>query len=592
MKVTVMKKANFKSVFSMLALSIVAGSFLVGCSNSEDLSNELTPKEGMGIVSFSIDEKDYETSENVTSTRAAAQSQPEIQDLGDGWQAEVSLVPDTTRRPEQKVATRAIYGNKHYTIRAYQGSTLKGEIKGTFNGTNFTPDAGDPGVMQLPHGNYDFVCFNDKVTANGTTLSVNRADIPNAYYTVERNVLINQDPKQKVAFTSKHAGALVYVSLTFINCEIPTTVTTTVSRTEFDPWMGSTKTFYKKKMTNPADQYQYVLNTATNSIPETMSYDFVANTYSYPTMGQLSKSGNLQAGDTYPNVTSLPGTTDYIAENTIADVYLLPSTDCSKLKLTFTTGELYGKSLAGKSITVPTQKLVERNKQYNLRINLIMENQYLFSDGTFGFLDKNIGKTAIGVVYNLVSRTALALKDVTEYSNRNFMWSYNTSSQESHGAIVNYNQLFTASGDGQVATSTIATQAAQNYTPQLTSKQWIIPDFRQVLNIGSRLGKMANYGKGSRHPYDYRFLIPESASATDFTPSPSSINFPQMDMTRFNAAFTKVGGDPMMGTYWTNTECKDGSEYKQVVVNVGGSRYSISLAPKNSTAKIRPFIQF
>lgn len=585
-----MKKTNLKSAFLILALSIGAGSFLVGCSNSEDLSNELTPKEGMGIVSFSIDEKDYETSGNVTSTRAAAQSQPEIQDLGDGWQAEVSLVPDTTRRPEQKVATRAIYGNKHYTIRAYQGSTLKGEIKGTFNGTNFTPDSGDPGVMQLPHGYYDFVCFNDKVTANGTTLSVNRADIPNAYYTVERNVLINQDPKQKVAFTSKHAGALVHVSLTYINCEIPTTVTTTVSKTEFDPWMGSSKTYYKTKTTNPADQFQYVLNTATNSIPETMSYDFVANTYSYPTMGQLSKSGSLQTDDSYPNAT--PGSTQYIGVNNIADVYLLPSTDCSKFKLTFTTGELYGKSLAGKSITVPTQKLVERNKQYNLRINLIMENQYLFSDGTIGFLDKNIGKTAIGVVYSLVSRIALALKDVTEYSNSNFMWSYNTSSQESSRALVNYNQLFTASTSGQVTTSTIATQAAQNYTPQLTSKQWTIPDFKQVLIIGSTLGKMANYGKGSRAPYDYSFLIPESASATDFTPSPSSINFPQMDMTRFNAAFTRVGGDPMMGRYWTNTECKDGSEYKQVVINVGGSDYSISLAPKNSTAKIRPIISF
>lgn len=589
MKVTIMKKANFKSVFSMLALSIVAGSFLVGCSNSEDLSNELTPKEGMGIVSFSINEKDYEPSENVT-TRATVQSQPEIQDLGDGWQAEVSLVPDTTHRPEQKVATRAIYGNKHYTIRAYQGSTLKGEIKGTFNGTNFTPDAGDPGVMQLPHGYYDFVCFNDKVTANGTTLSVNRADIPNAYYTVERNVLINQDPKQKVAFTSKHAGAWVYVSLTFINCEIPTTVTTTVSRTEFDPWMGSSKTFYKTKTTNPADQFQYGLNTAANSIPETMSYDFVANTYSYPTMGQLSKSGSLQTGDSSPNDT--PGSTQYIAENIIADVYLLPSTDCSNFKLTFTTGELYGKSLAGKSITVPTHKLVERNKQYNLRINLIMENQYLFSDGTIGFLDKNIGKTAIGVVYDLISRYALALKDVTEYSNSNFMWSYNTTSQESYGALVNYNQLFTASTSSQVATSTIATQAARNYTPQLTSKQWRIPDFQEVLLIGSNLGKMASYGKDSRHPHDYSFLIPESASATDFPPSPSSINFPQMNITRFNTAFTRVGGDPMMGTYWTNTECKDGSEYKQVVVNVGGSNYSISLAPKNSTAKIRPVIRF
>ena len=51
-----MKKTNLKSAFLILALSIGAGSFLVGCSNSEDLSNELTPKEGMGIVSFSIDE--------------------------------------------------------------------------------------------------------------------------------------------------------------------------------------------------------------------------------------------------------------------------------------------------------------------------------------------------------------------------------------------------------------------------------------------------------------------------------------------------------------------------------------------------------
>ena len=52
MKVTIMKKANFKSVFSMLALSIVAGSFLVGCSNSEDLSNELTPKARYGYRFF------------------------------------------------------------------------------------------------------------------------------------------------------------------------------------------------------------------------------------------------------------------------------------------------------------------------------------------------------------------------------------------------------------------------------------------------------------------------------------------------------------------------------------------------------------
>ena len=119
-----------------------------------------------------------------------------------------------------------------------------------------------------------------------------------------------------------------------------------------------------------------------------------------------------------------------------------------------------------------------------------------------------------------------------------------------------------------------------------------IPTFRDFLLMGSSFGKMANQGKGSQAPGDYSFLIPEGASATGFYPTPSTINFPMMDKSRFDAAFTRVGGDPMMGTYWTNTECKDGSEYKQVVVNVGGSNYSISLQPKNSTAKIRPIISF
>ena len=44
----------------------------------------------------------------IAGTRAAAQPQPELQDLGDGVMAEVSLVPDTTHRVQNKAATRAI----------------------------------------------------------------------------------------------------------------------------------------------------------------------------------------------------------------------------------------------------------------------------------------------------------------------------------------------------------------------------------------------------------------------------------------------------------------------------------------------------
>ena len=575
-----MKKTNLKSAFSILALSIGAGLFFVSCSNSEDLSNELTPKEGMGIVSFSINEKDYEPSENVTSTRVASLSQPEIQDLGDGWQAEVSLVPDTTRRPEQKVATRAIYGNKHYTIRAYQGSTLKGEIKGTFNGNNFTPDAGDPGVMQLPHGYYDFVCFNDRFTANGTTLTVNRTNVYDAFYTIERGVLINQDPRQMVAFTAKHIAADVSVYLNFVNCNMEMEVAST--RYEFIPGIGM-QTYYKIVPKDPANQIDWTLKTAANDIPEKMTYDFFADTYTYPQMGQLSSSGNTIGAE----VGSAGGRIGW-HEQDLVRYYWLPTTDCSKLKLTFNSGELYGRSLTGKSITVPTHKLVEANKRYKISIRLIMENMYLFSDGTKGFLDKNPGKTAIGVIISPMDNFAVALKDVKVSGNDAIQWS-NATSQESMTPVQNYKLLFALSSNGTVNSSTnTAIQAAQN----MFGSRVRIPTFRDFLLMGSSFGKMANQGKGSQSSGDYSFLIPEGASSTGFYPTPSTINFPMMDKSRFDAAFTRVNGDPIVGSYWTDTECKDGSEYKQVVVNVGGSQYSISLQPKNSTAKIRPIIWF
>ena len=65
-----------------------------------------------------------------------------------------------------------------------------------------------------------------------------------------------------------------------------------------------------------------------------------------------------------------------------------------------------------------------------------------------------------------------------------------------------------------------------------------------------------------------------------------------MNITLFNQAFTKVGGTPPSGTYWTSLECKDGTEYKQATVTISGNKLQLDLKPKTSTAKIRPFISF
>jgi len=90
----------------------------------------------------------------------------------------------------------------------------------------------------------------------------------------------------------------------------------------------------------------------------------------------------------------------------------------------------------------------------------------------------------------------------------------------------------------------------------------------------------------------WSYLVPSGAAATGFTPVPSSVNFPAMDMTRFNAAFKKVHGTVPSGTYWTNSECKVGSEYKMATVTISGGKFHLGLKSKTETAKVRPFIYY
>ena len=576
-----MKIKRINTAFLLLAL---AGITLTGCSN-EDLSN-VTPQEGTGNVSFSIVEKDYEPADDTPKSRAAADEEmkPEVQDLGDGLMAEVSLVPGTTHRAEAP-KTRAINTPTRYTIQAYQGGVKKGELKGTFNGSTFTPDAGQPKSISLPHGTYDFVCFNDKVSASGTQFTVNRSDAETARFTVQRGVVINPVSKQQVTFTMKHAGASVQVYSMFMNFSLVTKLanaSTVNARGE---------SVYKGEFVNPAEKYKYKLETVANAIPETMVYDITTDASTYPTMGQISTSGEADAGE-FPTAHAMPGQLISNDGLSFPSDYVLPTTDCSKLKVTFTSGEFYGCSLAGKSITVTEHKQVEANKVYLICVRLFLTNQYLYDDGTAGPLNKNPGKIPIAVVLNPYSHSAVALQDAKDGGGNKMMpWSSSTS-QASSMPATNYSGLFTWRSLGGVLSYP---QAVSTYTPTLTGKLWLVPDVLGILNMGKILGKMLEDGAKYKiyvSNYDYGFLIPSSAATTGFTPAPASVNFPAMDMTRFNDAFTKVGGTPPSGTYWTNQECKVGTEYKMATIEISGGKFHLDLKSKTETAKIRPFIAY
>lgn len=593
-----MKIINIKTAF--LLPVIFAGLAFTGCSN-EDIAEEKV-QEGMGAVSFTISEKDYEAAEEVASTRAAVQAKPEIQDLGDGLQAEVSLEPDTTHVVEPKAKTRAINRPTHYTIRAYQGSVKKGELKGTFNGSTFTPDAGQSNSIFLPHGTYDFVCFNDKVSVNGTQFTVNRTDAATARFTIERNVVINQDPKQYVAFKMKHAGAKIVPNIQFINCPIEGEYTQ-VNNMGFVSFA-----FYKA--VNPAERLKYTVETSPNKIPEKEVYDFAANGYTYPVMGQLSIAKTVE-GSTSAQVHTHVGDKTGIYQDFITD-YLLPSSDCANLTFTFTFGELYGRSLVGKTITVPTHKLVEANKSYRVVVKLMMGNMYLFKDGTVGELAKNPTKIPIGVVIEPYRRIAVALNDADNGTPT--IWS-SLISQESTQPATNYTELFIDSRNASTMNSysmpsgpSARKLALDHYQTvgygnnyfsfpsgeDYALNTWFVPTLSDFLRMGVSLGKLpndtGNRMLGSSLSSSFNYLIPSNAPATGFMGSLPS--FPPMDMTRFNKAFTDAGGTAPSGIYWVDTECKDASSYPQVQMGVQSTGYSLGINSKSSNAKVRPFIRY
>ena len=581
-----MKIKRINTAFLLFAL---AGIVLTGCSN-EDIVNVNPQEEGTGNVSFSIVEKDYEPADNTPKSRVAIEeTKTEIQDLGDGLIAEVSLVPDTTHRVENP-KTRAIATPTHYTIQAFQGGVKKGELKGTFNGSTFTPDTGQPKSISLPHGTYDFVCFNDKVTANGTQLTVNRADAGTARFDVQR-ILINQDPKQQVTFTTKHAGAAVNIVAWYINFAISCKTTSTqVVDNDFIRYPG--QTIYKGEFVNPGEKYQGTLTTPANTVPETMIYNFSTNTYSYPAMGQISKSYEANAGG-MPAAYSSPNYEYPLQEHTILKDYWLPTTDCSKLKFTFSSGEFYDRSLAGKSIMVPEAKQVEANKRYIVLIRLYLNDQYLFDDGTSGTLAKNPGKTAVGVVIDPYARLAIALHDVNEGGSDQTQWSTSVTSAESSYPNTNYSDLLTVSSTG--TPPGLATSFVNTHTSPLGTKSWFISSCAIFCDMGNALGKMLENGSPIQYftSNRYSYLIPSGGAYTPgFSYPPSSVNFPALDMTRFNAAFTNVGGTPPSGTYWTNSECKVGTEYKMATIEISGGKFHLGLKSKTETAKIRPFIEY
>ena len=383
---------------------------LSACHN--ELDNQADDKVNTAKqITFKVNFEDYNADEEVQGTRTLAPDtlSKQVIDLDNNLLAEVSIQRDTTKADH--TTTRAL-SNGTYTMLAYQGSTLKAEVTGTVNNGEFYV-TGNP--MVLAPGTYDFVLYSD-LTRSGNTFIVDRSNMSNAQIGRTTGVVItSQLETQEVVFNLKHLGARMKIKLT-----------------GYMPYPAMSATLSSVNAT---------------SVPNQVVYDAVADSWTGYTHAALSENCTFPANSvwaegntggvsyTFKDINYPSLTNDYF--------YFLPTTDASKLKLTFHGGMIYRVDFGHHNVSLtlaPNPAVVmQNNGSYIINVKLRPNYLYLMSDGSTDFvnatqythLKKADGtplyrdkqghvlttpKVPVGLVVSQSRRLAMALKPVGSFA--------------------------------------------------------------------------------------------------------------------------------------------------------------------------------
>ena len=555
-----MKKNTILSIMTCAAMLLLTAA----CSNDENNNGQEKPTQA---VQFSFTNEDFGADEALSRATGTAETKPQTVDLGD-CEAEISV----ENEPAVKTRGTMTNANGHYTIRAYQGGTLKGEMKGTFSGGNFTPDATSPQGIGLSAGTYDFIAFNDDVIPSGSDLTVDRTKAETARMGTTTAVITATPQKQKVNFTMKHVGCRVRVQF-ICKKHIPNDITAKLDAT------------------------------AANVIPATTAYHPATKAYTSTNGAMTAENSNSPASTENPYFASNFGQ-NYAYTSTSADYhYFLPTTEGSKLKLTFTAGTLFWKPLTGTIPQLNATLQMQANKSYLVKIKLNPNYIYLMSDGTTGhFKDTTFGggsKTPVGIVADPTARVAIALKDIgdgtlyhwydplIESTHENNTTIYIRNQHDEYADMDGYKWTWEAAGstNGTVKadqTTYPAFYAAGHYNPGVAAS-------------GTLVGKkwyLAGIGEWATYIYQ----------GLGFTKNINDVIFFLSYGILLNEALIKVGGKVLDATatevgkrYLMSTQTKSGSDPtpqtcdRQYGYTWEGSEGAFS---GSITGRIRPFIKY
>lgn len=340
-----------KILYSLIVL--LSGLIFNSCSTDEQ-QNDSKGLVDLRTIQFTVSEESF--GEDKQLTRSLAEPAKQIVDLGNGVSAEVAVERDA----KDKEATRATAPLTDGTYFIYAVGSDGKRIKGAGKlGKGVVKD----GVLKLdertdlilPAGKYTFVCYNEYVTDNGDKLTF--TDDSRARVGTTTQIITASPSRQKVAFVMKRQIARVRFKITAY----------TQAMANIDA-----------KLVSTANQ------------PTSISYsDLIANPQ-VVTSVPVDKAVEFPTTSNTKNILAFDFFTSY--------QYYLAGTDGKALKLSFSEGTVYQKSLAGKEFTLNNLGILEGNGSYTVRIKLMTTPLYLYQDGTIGIYEERGTRTPIGVM--------------------------------------------------------------------------------------------------------------------------------------------------------------------------------------------------
>lgn len=501
------------------------------CSNEDSINGK---GEYVQAAQFRIVEEDFGADNHVTRAVSAKET-PTIVELND-CEAQTSIENDLTESIAAR--TRSMTTPVHYTIRAYDGSTLRGELKGTFSGSTFIPDASMPDHIELSYNRtYTFVCFNDKVTPNGNQLEVALADAGTAR--IGRVQVAIGTTDKTITIASKHAGVRVRTQMV-AKKDIPT--------------------------------ISAALQTTAN-IPQTVSYDPATGSYTATNSAPMTAEANNFAASTETKYSASNYGTTYAYTSTADYHYILPGTDLAALKLNFTGGVLFNEALNGTVQPAKTSKIVVSNETYMVKVKMMPSFLYLMSDGTVGkFKNTTFGggtKTPIAVVIDKNKHMAVGLKDAPMAAGDNTWASpyYTYASPgylntNTHSVDMNHPEtsLTTNATSGKDETWDASYSTSLVRGDKVKGKNTDFPPFKASVDYGNSITYAGSPALTWYLPSNSDFRVLYNNLGFGDKSSVITVKAHYLPDTIYgwyselmNDAFTSVGGTAMRGRYWSST---------------------------------------